>query len=220
MPRTARVVVKDVPYHVTQRGNRRQDVFYSDDDRRMYLSLLRDYAERYSLEILAYCLMTNHIHLIVIPHCLDSIANTLRILHIRHCQMINARFGWSGHLWQGRYFSTALDDPHLYAAARYVERNPVRAGIVKRAEDYLWSSAAFHLGMRKDRLIKSETMWGGWVPDWERELRGAEDDHVLETIRNRIHCGFPCGDEEFVSKLSDVVGRPLVLRPQGRPRKG
>lgn len=219
MPRTARVIVKDVPYHVTQRGNRRQDVFFCDGDRRTYLAWLNDYAQTYHLDILAYCLMTNHVHLVVVPRCLDSIANTLRITHIRHCQSINARFGWNGHLWQGRYFSTALDDANLWSAVRYVERNPVRAGMVERAEDYPWSSAAFHLGLKPDRLIRSDTQWGRPVEDWHKALAEPEEEQMLQMIRSRTHCGFPCGDNEFISRLAEIIGRPLVLRSRGRPKK-
>jgi putative transposase len=205
---------------VTQRGNRRQDVFFCDDDRRRYLSWLIDYSLRYGLEILSYCLMTNHIHLVVIPQRRDSIARTLRITHIRHCQAVNAKFGWTGHLWQGRYFSTALDEAHLWAAARYVERNPVRAGIVSQAEEYTWSSAAFHLGKKEDRLIRSKTEWGRPLQDWREALAEPEDEEMVGLIRARTHCGFPCGNEAFVARLSEATGRQLILRPRGRPRKG
>jgi putative transposase len=211
-------MVKDVPFHVTQRGNRRQDVFFSDDDRRRYLSWLGEYSTKYGLELLAYCLMTNHVHLIVIPRFLDSIARTLRILDIRHCQAINARFGWSGHLWQGRYFSTALDDAHLWSAVRYAERNPVRAEMVSRAEDYPWSSAAFHLGRKPDALIQSAGSWGRPIDGWQEALSQPEDEQMVQTIRTRTDCGFPCGDDEFVNRLSEALGHPLILRPQGRPK--
>ncbi|MDO8588590.1 MAG: transposase [Armatimonadota bacterium] len=164
MPRVARAIVEGVAYHVTQRGNRRQDVFFSDDDRRSYLASLKDYCARYALDMLAYCLMTNHVHLVTLPQASESLALTLRAAHMRHSQMINAKLGWSGHLWQGRYFSTALDETHLWAAVRYVELNPVRA------EDYPWSSAAFHLGLRNDKLLRSETQRGGPVENWRKEL--------------------------------------------------
>lgn len=209
-----------VPYHVTQRGSRGQDVFFSDDDRRNYLSHLKDYAERYDLDILAYCLMTNHIHLVVIPHTTESLALTLRTVHMRHSQSINARFGWTGHLWQARYFSTAVDEAHLWTAVRYVERNPVRAGLAAHAEDYNWSTAAFHLGMKRDRLVRSDTQWGGAVDGWRAELAGFEDEDEVQLLRNRTKSGFPCGDEEFVQRLSEALGRPLVKRGRGRPRNG
>jgi putative transposase len=219
MPRAARVIVVDVPYHVTQRGNRKQDVFYSDGDYRMYLAWLNDYAERYGLEILAYCLMPNHVHIVAIPRQLNSMANTMRILDKRHSDAINAAFDWTGHLWQSRYFSAALDETHLWNAVRYVERNPVRAGIVEKAEDYPWSSAAFHLGKRPSRIIKSNTEWGGVVEGWAEALASPEAEEMLHQIRSRTHCGFPCGDEEFIARMSDACGQSLVLRRRGRPKK-
>lgn len=220
MPRTARTALEGVPYHLTQRGNRQQQVFFNDQDRHTYLSWLQEYSQKYDLEILGYCLMSNHIHLVVLPHCADGMANTLRILHTRYSQMINARFRWSGHLWQGRFFSTALDDAHLWAAVRYVEGNPVRAGLVKKAEDYRWSSAASHLGLAQNELLKGGTMWSTAVEGWQLELERLEDEDVLEMIRARTHSGFPCGNEEFVQQISKSLNRPLVLRPRGRPRKG
>jgi putative transposase len=219
MPRVARSVVPDIPYHVTQRGNRRQDVFFGDDDRRRYLSYLGEYAKRYSLDILSYCLMTNHVHLVVIPRSLESMAVALRSAHSRYSQLINSRFGWTGHMWQGRYFSTALDDPHLWAAIRYVERNPVRSGLAEQAWDYPWSSAAFHVGAGPDELITKVGCWGCAVGDWQDELAVEQNEQVVDLIRRRTHSGFPCGSEEFVERLSQSLGRSLILRGRGRPRK-
>ncbi len=219
MPRVARAVVDGIPYHVTQRGNRGQDVFFADDDRRAYMSYLRDYSERYALDVLAYCLMTNHVHLVVLPREPDSLALTLRSAHMRYSQMINARFGWTGHLWQGRYFSVALDEPHLWAAVRYVERNPVRARVVREARDYKWSSAGFHLGLRTDRLVRSSTEWGSSVEDWSSALAAEQDQETIDLLRSRTQSGFPCGDEAFVRAISDRIGRPLLLRGRGRPRR-
>lgn len=212
-------MVDGIPYHITQRGNRRQDVFFDDADRRQYLSYLKDYADRYGLEILAYCLMTNHVHIVAVPRVPDAIALTLRSVHMRHSQMINARFGWSGHLWQGRYFSTALDDAHLWAAVRYVERNPVRAGIISKPGDYAWSSAKHHLGLKIDKLISGDGKWSGPVDNWDKVLQDEEDAALVDLLRNRTRSGFPCGDEEFVHKLSTALGRPLLNRGRGRPRK-
>ena len=219
MPRIARNIIPDIPYHVTQRGNRRQDVFFSDGERERYLEWMKDYSERYELEILAYCLMTNHIHLVAIPHSFDSLARTLCVVHTRHSQSVNKSLGWSGHLWQGKYYSTALDEAHLWAAIRYVERNPVRAGMVSSAEEYHWSSAAFHVGLRPDRLIKSDSQWGRTIENWRNELSVDDDTDMLETLRTRTHTGYPCGDESFINKISEILGRPIILRPQGRPKK-
>lgn len=219
MPRVARAVIQDIPYHVTQRGNRRQDVFFNDDDRRHYLSYLKDYSERYGLDILGYCLMTNHVHLVSLPRSPDAMALTLRTAHMRHSQLINSKFGWKGHLWQGRYFSTALDEAHLWLAVRYVERNPVRAGLVTNAWDYPWSSAGFHLGLKEDKLIRTDTQWGSPVEDWLQELTVIEQEETIKLLRSRTESGFPCGDEEFVQRLSGILGRPLILRGRGRPKR-
>jgi len=126
MLRLSRIVSPRVPHHVTQRGHRREDVFFSDDDRLAYIDWLKDYAEKHDVEILAYCLMTNHIHLIAVPGSEDGLEKMLKPLHMRYAQRINRERSWKGHLWQGRFFSSALDEDYLWAAVRYVERNPVR----------------------------------------------------------------------------------------------
>jgi putative transposase len=219
MPRVARLVVEGIAHHVTQRGNRCQDVFFSDEDRRRYLAWLKDYAERYGLGILGYCLMTNHVHLVGLPERRDSLARTLQTTHMRYAQRVNLDEGWNGHLWQGRYFSTALDEAHEWAAVRYVEQNPVRAGLVERAEDYPWSSAAFHLGTRDDRIVVKAGRWGGPVEGWAEALDEAQSEEMLSLLRARTCEGRPCGDEAFIAKVSALLGRDLSRRPNGRPRK-
>jgi putative transposase len=219
MPRSARLVVEGIPHHVTQRGNRGQDVFFSDQDRTRYLAWLKDYADRYELLVLGYCLMTNHVHLVVLPRKNDSLGRTLQTTHMRHSQRINLDYGWTGHLWQGRFFSTALDETHEWAAVRYVEQNPVRAGLAKRAEDYPWSSAAFHLGLRDDRVISKEGLWGKPVENWSEALDALQSEDLISVIRKRTQDGRPCGAEGFVGKISALLGRDLTPRPNGRPRK-
>ena len=145
MARIARVVIPDIPYHITQRGNRRQRVLFSDDDRIAYLELLSTAARTHAVEVWAYCLMDNHIHVIAVPRKIIGLAKAFAETHQRYTRMINFRKGWRGYLWQGRFFSCALDEPHLYAAMRYVEKNPVRAKMIERAEDYRWSSARAHV---------------------------------------------------------------------------
>jgi len=211
-------VVEGIPYHVTQRGNRRGDVFFCHEDRIRYLDLLQEYAERYGLDLLGYCLMTTHIHLVSIPQAADSLARTLHALNTRYTRLVNAEHSWSGHLWQGRFFSSALDEAHLVAAIRYVERNPVRAGMVKQAGDYPWSSAGLHLGLREDAVVRSETEWGSPIEGWADMLGRPEDSETLDRIRSRTRVGFPCGDDSFVAKVSRLIGRDLVLRARGRPK--
>ena len=156
MPRLARTVFASLPHHITQRGNRREDVFFEDGDREIYLKWLGEYAVACGVEVAGYCLMTNHTHLILIPSTEDGLQNLLKPLHMRYAQRINRARAQQGHIWQGRYFSSALDGDDLRAALRYVERNPVRARIMKKAENYEWSSARGHCGLSNDPLLKAK----------------------------------------------------------------
>jgi putative transposase len=160
MPRVARSVFAGVAHHVTQRGNRRENVFFSDEDRRTYLAWLREYCLKHDVQVLAYCLMPNHVHLILIPQRESGLERVLKPLHMRYAQRVNRKRGWKGHLWQGRYFSSALDEAYLWAALRYVERNPVRAKLAIEAENYRWSSAAAHCKMRADELLDQGSILG------------------------------------------------------------
>ena len=223
MPRLARLVFGGVPYHVTQRGNRQGLVFFTDDDRKSYLGLLKDYAAKHSIEVLAYCLMTNHVHLVLVPDNGPDLHRALKPVHMRHAQRINRLHGWKGHLWQGRYFSSALDDAYLWAAIRYVERNPVRAGIVNRAEQYCWSSAAAHCGLAGDPLLTSSDVWRlrlAQIRDWTSWLGAGDDEPSLKVLRQNVNKGLPCGAPKFVERLESATGRNLAARPQGRPRRG
>jgi putative transposase len=166
MPRIARVVVPGLPHHVTQRGNRRVETFRSDKDRRIYLMLIGEYADRHRLDVWAYALMPNHVHLVAVPEHNDSLACAIRDAHGMYASYFNRTYGLEGHLWQGRYFSCAMNPDHTTTAVRYVERNPVRAGIVDRAQDYEWSSAAAHCGVRCDSLLPDEFPPGFWPADW------------------------------------------------------
>ena len=149
MPRIARVVIPNIPHHVTQRGNFGQNVFEDDTDRSVYLKWLHEYGQRYGTKFWAYCLMTNHVHYIVVPEYKNSLAMTFNQTHMRYSQYVNRKHNRCGHLWQGRFYSCLLDEDHLYAAMRYVERNPVRAGLKQQSEKYKWSSAASHVFKKK-----------------------------------------------------------------------
>jgi putative transposase len=222
MPRLARTVCARVPHHITQRGNRREKVFFTDEDRQAYLGWLKDYAEKYEMEILAYCLMSNHIHLVAVPTAEDSLQQTLKPLHMRYAQRINRARQWKGHLWQGRYFSSALDEDYLWAAMRYVERNPVRARMVRKAENYRWSSAAAHCGLRTDPVLTRKPSWRRLfesVGDWSAWLAEGDEPQRLEVLRRNVDKGLPCGSEKFIQKLEKMTGRALQYRPRGRPRK-
>lgn len=175
MPRRARLVVPGLPCHVTHRGNRRGETFLTEGDRRDYLSRLAGTADHHGVAIWAYCLMSNHVHLIVCPSEPDSLARTIREVHGEHARRIHRREGWSGHLWANRYYSVVLDPVHLWAAVRYVEQNPVRAGLVDRAEAYLWSSAAAHCGLTPPGPLAADRPFPGPVADWSSWLAEPAD---------------------------------------------
>lgn len=223
MPRKSRTVFAGVAHHITQRGNRREPVFFSDDDRHYYLKWLSYYSQQHGLEILAYCLMTNHIHLVAVPKTADSMHLVMRPLNMRYAQRINRNFGWSGHLWQGRFFSSPLDNAHMWQAMRYVERNPVRAGMVQHAQDYNWSSAAFYCAKRKDSVITSCPHWAArcaaFNSDWPNWLAVPEPEQHLARMRQCFSRGLPYAEEDFVSQLELQQGRNLRCRPVGRPAK-
>ena len=210
MPRIARIVVPGVAHHITQRGNRRMDVFFSDGDRAAYLDLLQELSAQHGLHILGYCLMSNHVHLVGIPRKTDSMARTIQIIQVRHTHAINRIKGWHGNLWQQRYFACALDDLHLWLAVRYVEQNPVRAGIVSKAEDYIWSSAAYHCGLRDDAVIEHDKRISAMFDDWYEMVNEIPDDEALELLRMRTHKGIPCGSERFIKKISRKSGRDVT----------
>ena len=221
MPRVARIVIPGVPHHVTQRGNNRQDVFFVDDDRRVYLALLGEQAERFGLKLHGYCLMSNHIHLVATPRGEESLARAVGRAHFLYTQYVNRLHGRSGHLWQNRFFSCALDDEHLWAALVYVERNPVRARLVRKAWNYAWSSAAAHVGQASPPKLLDLSEWRRrWTAaKWRMQLVRVEDEEAGARLRRCTHRGRPLGSDRFVSKLERLLGRRLRALPVGRPRK-
>lgn len=220
MPRAARLVFPGLPHHVTQRGNRRHRVFFCDRDYLIYLHWLREYAGQCGVEILAYALMPNHVHLVLVPEGRGSLPEALRCLHMRYAQRVNREKDWVGHLWQGRYFSSVVDERYFWAAIHYVERNPVRAGLVERAEDYHWSSARAHCGLREDPVLTGSTRWQQQldrVANWSAWLAEAGEQQTLTDIRVHTLKGLPCGGTTFVESLERDTGRVLRTRPPGRP---
>ncbi|MDB5455271.1 MAG: hypothetical protein JWP92_856 [Caulobacter sp.] len=167
MPRTARVMIPGVPHHVTQRGNRRQATFFRAADYRRYLQIAAEAFSAAKVEIRAYCLMPNHVHLIATPFTELGLARAMATAHTAYTRHINQREGWSGGLWQGRFGSAPMDEEHLRVCVRYVGLNPVRAGIVARAVDWPWSSVRAHLTGQPGPLLTPEPMaerLGAWAP--------------------------------------------------------
>jgi REP-associated tyrosine transposase len=218
MARLSRLVIPGYPHHVTQRGVRSIDIFSSDDDRHAYLQLMAEEAERSGVSFLAWCLMDNHVHLIVIPEEETSLARAIGEAHRRYTRMKNFADGVRGYLFQGRFGSCVLDEPHLLAAARYVELNPVKAGMVAHAWDYPWSSCRLHCGLVESDPLIAQPMLPQLVDDWASFL-AQRDDIAQESVLQGTRTGRPVGSNEFVSKLESLAGRILHPRAPGRPRK-
>ena len=218
MARKARVVVPGFPHHVVQRGNRRQKVIFSDKDKQAYIDCLIDYAKPAGLEFWAYCIMDNHIHLIVVPKEENSLAKGLSKAHWSYTRMINFRENWRGYLWEGRFKSCALDEKHLYAAMRYVERNPVRAKIVSKASDYPWSSAIAHIYKTKSNLLADNFLVQD-VKNWFAYLEQEDRPIDLDILRQSTSTQRPIGDAKFVAMLEKITGKILHKQKPGPKNK-
>ena len=208
MPRSARIVVPGSPHHVVQRGNRRQQVFLVERDYAFYKRLLAEECEKSGVAIWAWCLMPNHVHLMAVPSSPGALASAIGEAHKRFTQAINRREGWTGHLWQSRFHSCAMDEPHALLAARYVERNPDRARLVVRPEDWRWSSARAHLEGIDDGLTSRGAL-EDLVPDWRRFLDDTPPSWQYDRVRSCSQTGRPLGDEQFLDHAEALTGRKL-----------
>jgi putative transposase len=218
MPRKARVLAVGYPHHVTQRGNDRRVVFAEPDDYARYREWLVRYAHKYDLDIWAYCLMPNHVHIIGVPQTPEALAQTFNIVHMQYAQYFNNRHHATGHVWQGRYFSCVLDEPHVHAAIRYVEMNPVRAGLVVSAKDYPWSSANSHVSGQPDPVLSGHCFLTDTVADWSRYLSEEPDSADKAELIKATASGHPCGGEAFLRRMETLLGRRFIPLPAGRPR--
>lgn len=219
MPRTSRVVAVGYPHHITQRGNYGQNIFETPKDYLQYLAWLKEYSEKYSFHVWAYCIMSNHVHFVGVPMENDSLARTFNALHQRYSLYFNKKKDVKGHLWQGRFYSCALDERHLHAAVRYVENNPVKAEIVREAHDYQWSSAQAHVFGEPDEILSDGLYMLEEIDDWAAYLTEKGDETVIKNIRRVTKTGLPCGGEAFVKEIEAILDRKLTASPRGRPRK-
>jgi putative transposase len=219
MARISRIVAVGYPHHITQRGVRSVDIFHNDNDRNIYLQFLKEETDRFDVEILAWCLMTNHVHFIAVPGKESSLAKGFGEAHKRYTRIKNVTDGVRGYLFQGRFNSCVLDEDHLLAAVRYIELNPVRAGIVRNAWDYSWSSAAFHVKRADvDMLVGDRTMYGLIEEDWYKYLEN-DKDIPIDEIRMATRTGRPAGDQYFTESIAQLTNRSLQKGKPGRPRK-
>lgn len=216
MPRRNRCFVALLPYHITQRGVDRVATFTDDSDRLTWVALLRDHLQEAGVQLLGWCLMTNHIHLVAVPEREDGLSVLSRRVNGRYAQYYNVHRQRSGHLWQNRFFACALGPAHLWTVLAYVDLNPVRAAMVKQAGDYRWSSAQAHRSGVDPHGILDMDWWARHAPpNWSRVL-AAEGEKAADQIRRCTYAGRPFGDEDFTHMLGERFGRKWT---PGRPKK-
>ncbi len=213
MARMPRLVVPGYPHHVTQRGNRRMKTFFSQEDYQYYLDLVAEAKQRVGAEVWAYCLMPNHVHLVVVPDEEDSLARLFGFVHRHYTRRINFREKWKGHLWQERFHSFVMDENYLLATVRYTELNPVRANLCRLPEDWHWSSAKPHLCGEDNSVVTVKPMLDR-VGNWLEYLSTEEATMDLTKIRQHAGTGRPMGEESFVEHLEVLTGKVLK---KGKP---
>jgi putative transposase len=216
MARLPRIVIPGLPHLVTQRGNRQERTFFNDGDYKAYRQLIADAALRTRTEIWAYCLMPNHVHMILVPSDQDGLRGTLAEAHRSYTTRVNKRNGWTGHLWQGRFGAVLMDEEHLINAVRYISLNPVRAGLVEEPEHWLWSSVSAHLKKRNDALVTVKPVLER-VPDFASLLEEELPEQAAMDLRRAETIGRPLGSESFFDDLEIRLG--FDARPQRRGRK-
>jgi len=218
MARLARIVIPNYPHHIVQRGNRRQDVFFDKNDYQKYLELLKHYCDKEKIEIWAYCLMTNHVHIIATPSEQSNLGKAIGEVHKNYTRMINQRQKWTGYLWQGRFSSFPMDESYLLQAAAYVELNPVVAGMVKNPWDYKYSSVHAHLlGYDELGIVKTNKLLE-LVGDWKDYLQQAKNNKI-DSLQKHTKTGRVLGDDKFINKAEILLKRKLRKNKPGPKQK-
>lgn len=219
MARLPRLVLPGFPYHVTQRGNRRLPTFFEDGDYALYRDLLGEAARKAGSEIWCYCLMPNHVHVVVVPSDEDGLRRTFADAHRRYTGFINARNRWTGHLWQGRFGAAVMDEDHLAHAMRYVSLNPVRARLAERPEEWQWSSVRAHFGGEDDGLVRVAPALERYG-DFADFLGDPRDDaDAWRALRRSETSGRPLGSAAWIAGLEARTGRTLAPQKRGpKPR--
>jgi putative transposase len=219
MARLARIVVPERPHHVTARGNRREPIFFEDGDQDIYCDMLAEQTRRHGVEVWAYCLMPNHVHLILRPCDEAGLGGAIGATHRRWANYVNARGRWRGHLFDGRFASVAMDEGHLLSAVRYVSLNPVRARLAARAEDWPWSSVRAHLRGHDDGLVAVSPVLSR-VEDFPGLIATEGRDAEFALLRAAETTGRPLGSADFVTDLERLLGRTIARRAPGRKPAG
>ncbi|MCI5059776.1 MAG: transposase [Alphaproteobacteria bacterium] len=216
MARQARIVIEDTPHHIMQRGNRAEPVFFQKGDYQSYLDIVTGQLDNAKIDLLSYCLLPNQVHLLILPKDASLIARAIGEAHRRYTNLINRKQGWSGHLFQNRFFSYAMDEQHALRASRFIETLPITNGITDKPENYLWSSARSRIKIIDNPLLTNFPSFSS-IPDWNNFLSRPMDTGELKTIQTHLQTGRPRGSDLFLDKIEENIGRPV--RPQKRGRK-
>jgi putative transposase len=214
MARLARVVFPGQPHHVTQRGNGRARTFFGDDDYALYRDLLAENCRAAKVDVWAWCLMPNHVHLILVPSDPDGLRRALARVHRAYAGVIQARRKRTGHFWQGRFGAVAMDEAHLAAALRYVSLNPVRARLVERAQDWRWSSTRAHLRGKDDGLTELAPIRDRF-PRFGDLLDITPEQDLFAPLRAAESIGRPLGNDRFLARIERLTGRALKPGKRG-----
>lgn len=214
MARLARVILPNFPHHIIQRGNRRQDVFFIEEDYHYYLELLKEWCKEEELDVWAYCLMTNHVHLIISPNEHSNLSRAIGEVHRRYTRMINFREKWRGYLWQGRFSSFPMEESWLLKAVSYVELNPVKAGMVDFAWDYPWSSVHAHLSGHDELGLVDTKKMSHYVDNWKSYLLEAQS-YSTEDFAKHERTGRPLGSDSFIEMAESLLNRDLKKKKPG-----
>ena len=211
MARIKRIVIPNIPHHVTQRGVRSMNIFLKDEDYEYYKKLLLEQCSIYELKVVSYCLMTNHVHLIVIPKNKESLSKAIGETHRLYTRKINFEQKVKGHLFQERFYSTPLDEEHFLFALRYVEQNPVKAFMVKYPWDYKYSSTRYRLDIQEDKLLSKYEPIDS-IEDYKEFLGKTTNDKI---IQEKTRTGKPCGNDEFYKKIKELTGNDYSRKKPG-----
>jgi putative transposase len=219
MPRIARAIAAGFPHHVVQRGNNKEKVFFHKKDREKYLSLLKKYSDKWDSPILAYCLMSNHVHLLTRPKNEESLYKMMQGVTLCYTQHINKEHKRTGRLWESRYHSCIVDkEKYLWAAARYIEQNPIRAKIVEKAEDFPYSSARAHIAGRADNILGEELFKDAQMKDYIAFIRESITEEEMNRLKYSTRTGRPFGREEFIKRMEKKLDKRFILQRPGRPK--
>lgn len=218
MARLARVVLPGLAHHVTQRGNGRQRTFFLDDDYALYRDLLREHCARAGVAVWSWVLMPNHVHLVLVPADEDGLRRALAPLHRAYAGHVHLRLKRTGHFWQGRFGCVAMDDAHVQAAIVYGLMNPVRAGLVRRATGWRWSSVHALLGLAEDFMTDVAAVRER-LPDLAERLAAGEDREASARLRRAECVGRPLGDAAFMAAIERLTGRRVTPEKRGRKVK-